>query len=90
MKMLTFTSALAFTFDGHDYYIVNADDEQTEPQHGDTIVDSAGEEVCYVTHYGEYWVAEDCHSPGYSHVHVHENEPDAVWAAVLSCIAGTY
>jgi hypothetical protein len=82
--MKTFT----FTFDGHDYHIANADDDQCEPRHGDTIRGADGVEVCYVTHDGENWVAEDCSGPGYSTIH--ENEPDAAWSAVLSCIAGTY
>ena len=79
---------LTFTYDGHDYHIMNADDGQATPHHGDTVRDATGMEVCYVTHDGEYWVAEDCTGPGYSTVH--ENEPDAAWVVVKSCIAGQY
>lgn len=79
---------MLFTFDGHDYFIINADDDQHEPRHMDTIVDSADTEVCYVTHDGEYWVAEDTTRPTF--VAVHENEDEAVWTAVKACIAGQY
>ncbi len=77
---------LTFTYDGHDYHIVNANDDQTEPRHGDMIHDSDGELVCWVDYDGEYFTAED----NDTYCRVHENEPDAAWSAVKAQIAGQY
>lgn len=69
---------IEFTYDGHDYSFL-ANDYQTSPLPGDIIHDSAGDEVCILSHDGEYYHAE---SPTGAFARVHENEPDAAWTAV--------
>ncbi len=69
---------LTFTYDGHDYTIPNANDDQTEPRHGDHILDCNGELICWFLHEDEYFVVED----NDSYIRIHENEPNAAWSIV--------